>query len=237
MTPQKPYLLKPDDEIGRRFKYEFDGGRDFSLPDMDCPRCTPWNTTGSEYPSIAPKDLPLALRRAARSLGLSVEAWQRLRQEVGSAMPGDVEWEPGTEFGSLEADVRGNLPDVVWRGSWTLVLRQVAYDKLLDEGFELRGRSAKLNWKGGAPTKLTEVEVRLGVKLHDWRSLSRCEVCGRPIEDAPDRIILDRKTYDPTVPIQRIVDLPTSMVVSPAMKEAMERIGLSGVTFAAPEWK
>jgi hypothetical protein len=152
-------------------------------------------------------------------------------------MPADVQWEPGTEFGSLEADVRGKLPDAVWRGSWTLVLRQAAYDKLLDEGFELRGRSAKLNWKGGAPTKLTEVEVRIGVKPHDWRSLRRCEVCGRPIDEAPERITLDRKTYDPTIPIQRIVDLPTYMVVSPTMKATMERIGLSGVTFRALEWE
>jgi hypothetical protein len=193
---------------------------------------------GSEYPSIAPKDLPLALRRAARSSGLSVEAWQSLREQVGSSLPTDVQLEPGTEFGTLSADVRGNLPDAVWRGSWTLVLRQAVYEQLLNDGFDLRGRSVKVNWKGGGtPAKLTEVEVRPGVKLHGWRSFRPCHVCGRIGLKAPDTIILDRETYDPSIPIQRIVDLPTYMVVSPAMKQAIERLGLSGVAFPALEWK
>jgi uncharacterized double-CXXCG motif protein len=237
MRLQKPYLLKPDKEIRRKFTYDFDGEHPFSLPDVDCPICTPWGAMGSEYPSIAPKDLPLALRRAARSLGLSPEAWQKLREDVGSALPADVQWEPGTEFGALSADVGGNLPDAVWRGSWTLVLRKAAYDKLLGEGLELRGRSANLSWRGGSPTKLTEVEVRPGVKLYGWRSFKPCEICGRIDLEAPDTIILDRKTYDPTIPIQRIVDLSTYMIVSPAMKEVMERMGLSGVTFPTLEWR
>jgi Protein of unknown function (Gmx_para_CXXCG) len=237
MKVQKPHLLKPDEEISRRLRYEFDGEHDFSLPNMDCPRCTPWSMMGSEYPSIAPKDLPLALRRVARSLSLSPEGWRGLREDVGSALPADVQWEPGTEFGALSADVRGNLPDAVWRGSWTLVLREAAYGRLLDEGFDLRGCSAKLNWKGGSPTKLTEVDVRPRVKLDGWRSFKPCEICDRVGLKAPHPIVLDRKTYDPTIPIQRIVDLPTYMVVSPAMKQAMERMGLSGITFPALEWR
>lgn len=221
----------------RKFRYEFDGEHDFALADMDCPECTAWGTMGSEYPSIAPKDLPLALRRAARESLLSVEAWRALREEVGSVLPADVQWGPGTEFGALAADVRGNLPDAVWRGSWTLVLRLSVYEQLSNDGFDLRGRSAKLNWKGGSPAKLTEVEVRPGVKLYGWRAFGACEVCGRVGLTAPDTIVLDRKTYDPTIPIQRIVDLPTYIVVSPAMRQAMERVGLSGVTFPTLDWK
>jgi uncharacterized double-CXXCG motif protein len=238
MSVQRPHLLKPDDEIWSRFKYEIDGAHEIGLPGMGCPRCVAWSMVGSEYPTIAPKDLPLPLRRAARNSGvMPLEEWQSLRSAVGATLPADAPWGPGTEFGTLIADASGNLPDVAWLGRWTCLLRQGAYEQLLNEGFGLRGRSPKLKWKGGTPAKLVEVEVRPGVKLHGWRKHKPCDICGRVELSAPDTIVLDRKTYDPEIPLQRIVNLQTYIVVSPAMKNAIERISLSGVTFPALEWE
>ncbi len=47
MRLQKPHLLAPDDQIRKKFRYEFDGEHDFALADMDCPECTAWGTMGS----------------------------------------------------------------------------------------------------------------------------------------------------------------------------------------------
>jgi hypothetical protein len=193
---------------------------------------------GSEYPSIAPKDLPLALRRAASHSGvMPLEEWQSLRSMVGTALPADVTWGPGTEFGTLIGDASGTAPDIAWLGRWTCLLREGAYEQLLNEGFNLRGRIPKLKWKGGTAAKLVEVEARPSVMLHGWRTQEPCDICGRVGFSAPDPIVLDRKTYDPSIPLQRIINLQTYIVVSPAMKSAIERMGLWGATFPVLEWK
>ncbi len=236
MNVQRPYLFKPDKEISRT--YDLDGTHELGLPGISCPRCGAWSTVGSEYPAIAAKDLPLALRRAAKKGGpISVDEWQSLRSAVGEALPADVQWEPGTQFGALLADVKGNLPDVAWLTPWTCLLQQRAYEELLARGFDLRGRTPKLKWIRGTPAKLMEVDVRPGVRLAGWRSHQPCEICGRLALTAPDTIVLDRKTYDPSIPVQRIVDLTTYIVVSPKMKEAIERMGLSGAAFPALQWE
>ena len=89
----------------------------------------------------------------------------------------------------------------------------------------------KLRWIRGEPQRLVELDVRPSVRLSLAKPIRPCEICGRLGVSAPETIVLDRTTYDDQVLIQRIVELPTYIVVSDALKESIERNGLTGAVF------
>ena len=106
---------------------------------------------------------------------------------------------------------------------------------LRNAGFNLIGRIPKLKRLDGAIDRLIELDIRPGVRLHGANKFKRCEICNRLAITAPDRIELVGESYDPKVPIQRILELPTYIVVSQPFKDAIERHQLTGSTFELVE--
>ena len=218
--------------------YQIDGKGTFWLPPLDCPRCSPWSTSGLIYPTISPRSLPFALQTAGKNERgpLSLEEWNRLRKIGRDWANDDVLIEPGARFGPIEVDVSGSPLDFTWLGLFRPLIREPVFDSLRDSGHAIEGTAARIHWNSGAPEPLIEPEIRPGVRLADKQRGKTCSICERREQVAPPTIFLDKSSYDSSVPLQRILELPTFIVASDEVREAIERRQLRGVEFERVEF-
>ena len=229
-----PSLLKySEPPAGGRDPYEIDGMGTFWLPVLACPRCTPWNTSGLIYPTISPRTLPFALQNAGRkeSGPLSVDEWQHLREVGREWAPEGVIIAPGTRFGPVGLKFTGKPLDFVWLGSFIPLVRKPVFEALARDGFDLRGVPANVKWSRGAPEPLIELEIRPLVRLAPKQRATPCPICGRLGQKAPKTVLLDEDSFDDSIALQRIFELPTYIVASDAIRTSIEKHGFSGVAF------
>jgi hypothetical protein len=234
-----PYLLtKATPNNGSPEPYHIDGKGTFWLPPLDCPRCSPWSTSGLIYPTISPRTLPIALQTAGKNESgpLSVEEWNRLRQIGRTWANDDVLIEPGARFGPIEVDVSGSALDFSWLGLFRPLIRETAFASLRGSGHPVEGATAKTRWKSAGQERLIEPEIRPRVRLAERQRGKTCPICGRREQVAPEKIFLDKSSYDSSVPLQRILELPTFIVASDAIRGAIDAQEFRGVAFGSVEF-
>jgi uncharacterized double-CXXCG motif protein len=234
-----PYLVKNSAPSNSSADpYQIDGRGTFSLPGLTCPRCSSWGSSGLQYPTIDSKGLPFALQSAGRKgpWPISLEAWRLLWKEGTAWAPQGVVVNPGARFGPLSLKFSGNPLDFVWLQSFTPLIREPPFNVLRSEGLEIKGTPAQVRWSRGQSQPLIELEIHPHVQLAASQRAVSCPICGRLEQVAPKSILLDEASYDQSLPLQRIRELPTYIVASDAFCACIEKHKFTGISFAPLEF-
>jgi uncharacterized double-CXXCG motif protein len=122
--------------------------RKWALPGIKCDSCNAtWSNTGLAYPSVDLSSLPSADRYKVLS-PVALAEFEQVRRPIAELMPADSVLKPGTAFGSLTGAVKGKFGDFVWLNPWTVLVRQEAYNLLVQEGVRMpKGVPASLTFR------------------------------------------------------------------------------------------
>ncbi len=94
------------------------------------------------------------------------------------------------------------------------------------------GVEARLRFRNREMESLLELEAHPRVELHDRCLPDRppaCSACGRRGIQASGRIVVAKASFNENIPIQRIVELPTYLVVNERMAALILEIRLRDV--------
>jgi hypothetical protein len=187
----------------------------------------------SDPESPCTSELPFALQNAGRKGVWPIElaSWQSLWQAGRAWAPEGVIINPGVRFGPLDISFSGEALDFVWLQSFTPLTREPVFEGLRAEGFSLRGAPAHVKWNSGAVETLIELEIRPKVRLTEKQQGTVCSVCERLEQIAPKKPVLDAASYDDSIPLQRIQELPTFIVSSDALCASFSKHEYSGISF------
>jgi uncharacterized double-CXXCG motif protein len=223
------FLLKPHPDDWREPNApQFEASHAFGLPGLDCPSCTPWAVTGVQYPSVDP-DLLRRTLGDLESWPVPVAEFEDIREKAPSLVDATYIIEPGTKFGPLCGRVSGKVGDFVWPNPWTLLVRERIMRQIGDAGLSLVSGLAELQFEDGTHEPLIEIEAVPRVSLASYLVPDPCAICGRRAVSKPNRMALQRATFDDSLPIQRIVELPTFIVVNQALAEFLIAQGPVGL--------
>ena len=101
---------------------------------------------------------------------------------------------------------------------------------LTKSGISVTGVAARLQTKKTDKPRLYEIEALPLARLSAELVPVPCEHCGRFELSAPETIILDKATFESAIPIQRIAELPTHLVVNEKFAAYIEAENLAQVT-------
>jgi hypothetical protein len=223
------YYIKPDDSADR---YNVDGAHAFMCPSLECPVCGLWISVATDYPSISAESQPRALHVAEAKNSVGVDEWNSLKASVRAKFGEDVLIEPCSCFGPLEVTITGKLPQVAWLSAWMILMNNETLGAFKRKGVELTPVRATIR-KPASHVPLFEIEARRGPRLKLLKGTKPpCVVCGRTGIKGPagKSFALVAETYGPNVPIQRIYELPTYLIVNERFRDAYEELGLTGAT-------
>lgn len=108
----------------------------WGLPGLNCTDCSTWSQIGIHYPSVDLSSLPRE-SEYRRLWPVSVEEFEARRSAVEPVVPKDAMLLPGTEFGPLIGEAKGDFGDFAWRDSWTLLARPRTLNQLSEAGVKL----------------------------------------------------------------------------------------------------
>jgi len=222
------YEIFPEDGV----KYRFQGTHALSLMGVDCPKCGCWSATGVEYPSVDPSNIEAIvpdchIYGSASSVPMSIETFQTIREKLARVAGPDRPVKPGTRFGPLKATTAGTLPDFIWLHRWTLLVRGPVFRKIQDAGFAIIGVPVEMETRQKEKVEVIELEVPMAAAIHPSPPFRICELCGR------NPTIRGReKVFDPSVPLQRICEWPTRIIITEAFSGFVVDQGYSGI-----DWK
>lgn len=238
-----PYVAKPDDSgWGKEHDYIIDAVHARGLPGVICPLEGAWAITGINYPTV---DVALIDSRVGELPvhPIPIEDYRDLVVKIEPITGPERPLRPGTNFGPLRGTMRGLLGDFAWVTSWTMLVRRSAYQELLSAGFSLDGAEAKISavfapaceFEDGSTEPLVELEARCKVALANLPSRELCPGCGRLPLTKPKGIVLEAASYDSALPLQRIVEMPTYLVVNDELGEFIRSRGFSNITLSEIE--
>ena len=229
------FELKVDDEALSPTS-DMRARRVWGLPGIQCDSCNAtWSNTGLAYPSVDLSSLPSADRY--KVLGaVPLEEFLRLLRPVRELMPSGSVLPPGTDFGPLTGTVKGKFGDFVWLNSWTLLVRQEAYELLLPVGVRMpKGVPASLRFRGAPPTVLVELEIEplSRISRHSLRDLDikRCQACGRNPFRVPDHIEVELSSIPQQVDLFRLREFTTIILGTEAFVDAVRALRMTGISF------
>ena len=216
---------------------EIHGSHRWGLPGVRCPVChQTWSNTGLEYPSIDLSDLPEEpLFREPRAE--SLEEFLRLKDLIRSAFPLVKKLRPGTSFGPLVGEVKGEFSGFVWNMPWTLMLT----------GEALRGLRSKklfipiqvppiLKVRGKAP-EIFELEIPPCGKLlngvYPPEDLRYCYACGRDAATMPPRLIVEYSSIPQETDLFRLSNFTTLILATERFVKAVGDLNIAGAFFEA----
>lgn len=225
----RPFLLEPDEQaMDYMSRIELDGERALTLPGVECPVCDDaWAISGIEYPTVDITPLKSALGKVD-PWPVSIAAFCDIKAKVARIVGNDILIVPGAGFGPLvKVHMKRELLDLVWMLPWTLLLNIKALRKISDSGIHLAVRKIEPG-RNGSMIEYFEVEARPTAGSKIRRTGMRCHACGREEFQKPKKIVLDRSAYDETIPVQRVREWPTKLVISGALMEVISRHSLAG---------
>jgi uncharacterized double-CXXCG motif protein len=214
------FLIRADTGWERLKAPELDGVHVASVPGITCPCCGSWALSGIEYPTIDTE----GVRRAVGVLEpwpIALEAYTALKSRIEHFFGTGQEIVPGAKLGPIIGNACGELGDFAWLTPWTILLRESVAKQLKDAGFGLTCVNAELDFGGDDDSVESYQEIEVLPIVHLAPSLVpiACAICHRLPISAPKRIVLSAKTYDSELPIQRIYELPTYVVVNKRFAE------------------
>lgn len=233
----KAYGIQPDQNVWGKLNF-IDAKHPLKLPGVVCPICGTWSTTGAIYPSFNASVLSDKLCSIS-SLPISIELFDELRLKVASLLGVEDNFVPGSEFGHLKGKAKGKFGDFAWLNPWTPLIRESVWLELREAGIELLGVRAELNFGKQKYEPFVEIEVHSGVKLISELILEedRCRCCGRLPLKKGGEIIIDGSSFNNLVPIQRIYELPTILIVNDRLAKFIQQRNLRDVLLTQIEIK
>jgi uncharacterized double-CXXCG motif protein len=209
---------------------------------VDCSVCGEWGWGVLQYPSVDAttlgKDLArhlISAGRWQRSKPVTVEAFEKIRQKLAPVLGPDRPIEPGACFGPLQGRGDGMFPDFVWVGISVLV-RESVFSAMREAGFPLTGVPAGIKFRKQSQESLIELEARPTARLHPSAWPRTCEVCGQNLDSRPN-LLLDAKSYDDSIPLQRVLCWPNWLIGSQAFAEFVRARKFNGCVVMPAELK
>jgi uncharacterized double-CXXCG motif protein len=230
-----PYIASPDDAgWGKDNDYLIPAAHARALPGVIYPVEGRWATTGLQYPAV---DIEMLDARVGRLPAdpISLDDYRALVAQIEPITGPERLLEPGANFGPLLGTAKGLLGDFAWVNTWTMLVRNSTYQELLASGFRVQGAEARIRFKDGPRELLIELKARPKVKLANFQPPDGCWICGRSSYVRPKRMVLEATSYDSAEPVQRIVEMPTAIVISDGLGELIRARGFSNVTLTPIE--
>lgn len=211
------------------------GRYECSIRGVNCPTCTQWGGP-LRYPTIACADIaalggivsefldsgPRDGRRKPPA-PMTVAELRSVKAQLEPVLGPQRPVEPGTSFGPSTGELRGVVQDFNWTLMSMVFVKQSVFDQMSAAGFPIAGARADLSYKtfrgrrwleaDGPGEPLVELEVPPTARLTEG-SYKQCDLCGRT--QVGRTWTLDRAAFDPSIPLQRIIEMPSYVVATDA---------------------
>jgi len=234
-TTTMPYIAEPDDAgWGKDNEYLISAVHSRGLPGVICRVHGVWATTGLNYPTV---DIALIDSRIGRlpTNPVSVDDYRALAAQIEPVIGPERPLSPGANLGPLLGTAQGLFGDFAWVNRWTMLVRCATYQELLSSGFFVEGAEARISFKDGPTEPLMELEVLCKVTLANLQPREICSICGRPSFVKPKTMVIEAASYDGAQPLQRIVEMPTYIVINDDLGEFIRTRGFSNITLTQIE--
>lgn len=194
-----------------------------AITGIRCPVCGQWGSVGPWYPTVncsALTDLGEDVAKYVKRLPPSRGAWKPMnpdeRKKLAARLMPILGQErpigPGTVFGPMVGEAKGEIGDFAWHSSWIPLVRESIFKEIQEAGFPLVGAPAQLKFQKDPGELLIQLEVRPTAKLAS--SYTQCDICGRIEVDVS--LIVDGSSFDDSIPIQSVYECPNVAVISAA---------------------
>ena len=198
--------------------YTIEAAHEASLPGVECEHCGVWAVTGAQYPTLRDPKLFNILNEVATTV-VSRQEFIRIRNAIRSTLADDIRCvPPGSSFGRLIGRVIGSAPAVAWRDPWTLLLSKAVLDQFGSYDIYFARELTEL----GGLEQFFEIEARPLVSVARNHDVKPCALCGRFSFAVPDDLSLCARSFDDELPIQRVLELPTIMIVNKKVAKVIE---------------
>ncbi|MFP2924281.1 double-CXXCG motif protein [Pyxidicoccus sp. 3LG] len=229
------FWMREDRAVVQQYGGYINASHKWGLPGASCHTCgVTWAASGHTYPCVDLSQLP----EQAEFLKARPEPFPefaRLRELVRPLASPNAALPPGTLFGPLVGTATGKLAAFEWLTE-VLLVRRDALERLQAEGLRgLRACPTALRFRQKNPPEYMELQMEPQGRLHPDcippDVPPPCATCGRHGFRRPDDPILDAASLPTDLDLFRGEDFATMVVVTARFMEAVQRLGLDGVTF------
>lgn len=231
MTASRAFRLKPDDSKWAKLN-SIEATHAHKVPGVRCPSCGVWARTGAIYPCINESVLN---EKSLPSDPVSVEEFRKLAANLDAVLGPERPVFPGTDLGPLRGRAKGTFGDFAWVNPWTPLVRESVWQSLNSEGFELCAVRAELGFKNQPHESFFELEAKPRAQLANVPEGQACEICGRNPTSPPERLVLDAASFDDTIALQRVRNLPTILIVNEPLAAFVQKRQLRDVVLTPVE--
>ncbi|NVJ23208.1 hypothetical protein HUW62_18460 [Myxococcus sp. AM011] len=222
---------------GERQKGTYKARHKWGLPGVTCPLChATWASTGFNYPALDLTSHPAAKKLAKAYLEKDFDAYEGLREQVRPLLPPDSPLLPGALFGPLVGTARGPFAAFLQQYGDVVLVRPDALARLQSSGLRgLKGVRTELRFRPKDVEELLELAVEPRGLLHPdcipRSTQPACPKCGRHGFSLPKEPILDASSLPLDLDLMRLRNFAMVLVVTQRFKDAVEQLGLDGLTF------
>jgi uncharacterized double-CXXCG motif protein len=197
------------------------------VPGLLCPECGAWATTGLAFPNADIKNL-LCDIRFKTPYPINIEAFHMLSEHLFKET-GITQIVPGIELGCLSGKAKGVFGDFAWVNPWTVLLRHSILKQAQEAGLNLNGVCAKLDFENNIEEDFFELEVSPVATPNAFSNIPKCKICGRRKIAKDEQLVVDASMFDPSIPLQHIVEWPTILIVNTAFANFIKELALRDV--------
>ena len=229
----KAFEINPD-RIDRSVLYGIDAARTRTIPGVQCPNCGVWAATGVIYPyaDIAAIDNVVAL---GKPWPIPLNEFEALVAKLQSVLGTNRPIRPGTDIGPLRGKARGTFGDFAWQNPWTPLIRESIWFEARKADLGLIAVPADLDFGAKPHEALLELEALPKVRLQIPKPVDECKICGRSSVKKPERLAIIGNTFDDSIPLQRIADFTTILVVNEKFAQFIQDRALTDVVLSPIE--
>jgi hypothetical protein len=135
----------------------------------------------------------------------------------------------------LWGKAKGSFGDFAWVNPWTPLLRESVWLALRETGILIAGIRAELDFGKLAHEPFIELEALPAVTLPKALLPEKCAACGRLPVKKPDNITVAASSFDASIPLQRIAELPTVLVANEPFAQFIRERNLRDVVLTPIE--
>jgi uncharacterized double-CXXCG motif protein len=206
------------------------------LPGVTCSQCgATWSEAGVSYPCV---DLSNHPRQAefTHPRAEPIDAFEQLRESVRPLLPEGALLPPGTSLGPSVGTAQGEFGAFFFEQPWVLFVRQEAMSSLVTAGVKgLNGCRPELTFRRKTLLpELVELQLEPLGRLHRECLPARpppCSRCGRTGHSLPAVPLLDAESLPLQCDLFRLANFSTVLVGTERFKDAVQSLGLEGISF------